>query len=56
MGALWSYRALLDGDRWRWQLLRGGVVILQGNAATHTDAITQVAEALQRLQAAAPLT
>lgn len=50
MSGLRSYRALPDGDRWRWQLLRGGVVILQGIATTHAEALSEAMEALQRLQ------
>jgi hypothetical protein len=50
-----SYRALpdSDGDGWRWQLVCGAVVILEGIAATHAAAVAEVAEIVLSLQASA---
>ena len=52
MNARWSYRTLPCDGGWQWQLLCEAVVILEGVAATHAAAVSEIVEAVQRLQAA----
>jgi len=49
-----SYRAVPDedGDCWRWELLCGAAVVLEGVATTHAGAVAEVAQVMINLRAA----